>query len=382
VAAEDRPRVVQLIPALGFGGLERVAVLLTLELHARGVDVLVCTAADGGGQYLAELEAAGVRIARVARPWPRPVPLTRSAIDLARVLVRERPDVIHAHNPGPGAAAGLARLLSLRRRTAVVTTFHGVMPHRLGLAARALRFSSDVIVGCGPTATELLVAAGMPATRTTTVLNGVATDPPAAAEPLRRALGALDRPLVVTVGRHVVEKNHALLIDATAELIRRGLRPRVAIVGGGGMGSPLTPDLERQIARLGLQDDVVLVPERADARDIVAAADVFALSSLSEALPLVVLEAMQLGTPVVSTDAGGVRDAVVDGERGLLVPNGDSLAFADALERLLGDAELRAGLAARARAWATTATTAPAMADGYLDVYRDAIRLRSGARPS
>src|SRR4029079_480818 len=106
------------------GGAELVAVNLAFALKDRVQRLVV--ASSGGEPYTEELRAGGVELALVPRPWPRPCPIVRSARALARVLRRERPHVIHAHNPGASAAAWLARRLAAPPGTAIVTTHHAV----------------------------------------------------------------------------------------------------------------------------------------------------------------------------------------------------------------------------------------------------------------
>jgi glycosyltransferase involved in cell wall biosynthesis len=118
---------------------------------------------------------------------------------------------------------------------------------------------------------------------------------------------------------------------------------RAVLVGHG----PLRDELQRLIVSLGLGDRVHLVGVRRDVAQIVAASDVFVLSSLNEGLSQAMLEAMGLGVPVVATDVGGTSDAVVPGQTGWLVMPGDSTGLATAIEHALGDeAEARARAAA------------------------------------
>jgi L-malate glycosyltransferase len=370
----DELRLVQIIPYLGFGGLERVATTLTLSLEPEVERVVVCS--SGGEPYQTELRTAGVPVELVPRPWGRPVPLVRSAFAIARVLRRERPHVVHAHNPAASAAAALARIFACMRETAIVTTYHGVVDRRLGRATRALVLSADLVVGVAPSSTRALHAAGFPEDRTQTIFNAVEPLKSRTPDDVRREFGAEGVPLIVTVGRYFPEKNQALLLDALAALARQGRRFRALVVGYG----PLEDDLRRRVEALGLSEAVVVTGRRDDAADLIAAADVFALSSDSEALPLVVLEAMSLGTPVVATDPGGVRDAVADGETGLVVPVGDAGALATALGRVLDDRGLHARLVDSAGAFVRECCSVAAMAAAYRAAYAEAVRRRGSAR--
>jgi glycosyltransferase involved in cell wall biosynthesis len=185
-----------------------------------------------------------------------------------------------------------------------------------------------------------------------------------------------DAPLVVSVGRYAAPKNQALLIRALARLMTDRPALRALLVGVG----DLEDELRAQTVELGIDDKVQITGPRADAHDVIAASDIFALSSASEGLPLVVLEAMELEVPVISTAVGGVEDAVVDGETGLLVRPGDDAAFADGLARLLDDEPLRKRLAAAAKAWTRSNCTEETMVSRYLELYVEALTRRRRRR--
>lgn len=369
-----RLRVVQVIPSLWHGGLERVATSLTIRLAADPSIERVVVCSSGGEPYTEELRRHGIEVERIARPFPRTGPLLRAALGLARVLRRERPDVVHAHNPGAAAAAELARMLARLHDVPVVTTYHGVVPGRLRRAVRALALS-DLVIGVSPSTTRSLVDAGLPAGRTTTIFNAVELQPERGEAEVRREFGAEGLPLVVTVGRYVGEKNQALLLDALARL---GRPLRALVVGYG----PREEELRARAAELGLGEAVWVTGERHDVPDLVAAADVFALSSDSEALPLVLIEAMSLGTPVVATTIGGVADVVADGRTGLLVRPGDAGALAEGIHRVLDEPGLAERLANEGRRFVAEHCSLPAMVAAYRGAYTDAIARRNGERPS
>jgi glycosyltransferase involved in cell wall biosynthesis len=372
-------RIVQLIPSLAVGGLERVATTLTLQLHERGNDVIVCSrGAELNLAFQDALQSAGVPIVRIPRPRPNPRALVASVRALAPLLREHRPDIVHAHNPAAAVVAAFAR----PRETAIVMTYHGVAPSQLRLAARPLALAADIVVGIGPAASEEIARAGFPRARLRTVNNAVDASVSRPRDEIRSELGLADDDEVVTmVGRYAEEKNHALLLDAFAQLDRPRLRGVLVGVG------PLEAELRQRVRELGLDDRVLLTGARADAIDVVAASDVLALTSRREGLGLTLIEALSVGTPVVATAVGGIIDVVGDGEAGLLVPSGDVAALRDAIERLLDDAELRNRLVANGRRRVAEAFTVEDMVAGYLDAYSDAFearrsRRRTGASPS
>jgi len=157
-----------------------------------------------------------------------------------------------------------------------------------------------------------------------------------------------DGPLrILDVGRLVPEKGAPVLLDAVTQLAGRGVDVELRLVGGG----ELEPDLRTQIANRGLEDRVALVgPVGQD--EILAQyhwADVFCLPSFAEGLPVVLMEAMATGQPVVTTPINGIPELVKDGENGYLVAPGRADLLADSLATLAADPELRARLGQQAR---------------------------------
>jgi len=239
-------------------------------------------------------------------------------------------------------------------------------------AARVLRATSDLVVGIGPTSTHHLRERGLATTRTSTVYNAVEPKVTRTREAVRREFGADEAELVIAVGRYAEQKNPVLFLEALAVLAPKRPSLRALLVGEG----PLEELLQRRIAELELGDVAALTGFRADAVNIIAAADVLALTSSWEALGLVVLEAMLLGCPVVSTAAGGVADLVHDGETGLLVPRDDAQALAAGIVRLLDDEPLRRRITGNARALVERTSSVEAMVDQYAELYVTAASAR------
>lgn len=363
---------------------------LTLELAPRVERIAVAgrtgrSESVGGPAIEEPLRDAGIPIYHVARPLSRPDVLIRAAFSLAPVLRRERPDIIHAHNPNAGAWAALARRLA-NVPAGIVTTYHGVTPNRVGRATRVLSHTSDVVVGVSPAATTALQGAGLTPARSATVLNSVDVTVTRSRDEVRAELGiAADAQVVVTVGRYAPEKNQALLLDALERILPTHPRVRALLIGHGALGG----ELQARALQIG-GDRIQVTGPRFDAIDVVAASDVFVLSSDSEAFPLALLEAMGVGVPVVTTDVGGVRDAVTHGVNGLVVPPRDPAALADAISLLLDDPPQATELGASAAEFVASNCSIESMADAYLELYSEvasrgrnrATARRAGPRPS
>jgi glycosyltransferase involved in cell wall biosynthesis len=151
---------------------------------------------------------------------------------------------------------------------------------------------------------------------------------------------------VISVGRYSVEKNHRSLIAAWARVVERHPDWRLTLVGGGA----LEDELRRQVDELRLNGSVRLNGPSAQVDRDLLGSSIFALSSHTEGLPLVLAEAMACGVPCVSYDSGpGVREIIRDGEDGLIVPVGDEGGLADRISLLIEDEELRRRLGRQAR---------------------------------
>ena len=154
----------------------------------------------------------------------------------------------------------------------------------------------------------------------------------------------------VCVGRLNEWKGHLVLIDAAAELVRRDRPVIVTCVGDVFQGGELYREtLLRRIAELGLEDIVLLVGETEDVDAYLGSHSIFVSpTTRAEPFGIALLEAMSAGLACIATDAGGPRDLIDSGRNGLLVPLGDSVALADAMDRLAGDEALRRQLGAAA----------------------------------
>lgn len=337
-------RVLLTTAHMAVGGAERVVVELAEGCRTRGDEVAVAAAPGPLDSELERLDVERFDLAETGRSVARTASL---APTLARRLRAFRPDVVHAHNVKAAAVAGVAaRLASPRRRPPVLVTFHGVRPDEMSPAARLLRLADHTVCVSHDLA-NALVGAGLPLERTTVIENAVPVGG-ALSERRRREidaeLGLNGSPLVCAVGRLVPQKAHHRYVDAAALVAAQEPRARFVILGEG----PLRGELAAQIERLDLGDRVRLAGVRADAREVMARADLVAFSSDWEGLSLVALEALSAGTPVVSTDVAGMRDLLAGGA-GALTSAFTAEALAEDLLALLRDCDRRRAMGERGR---------------------------------
>lgn len=171
--------------------------------------------------------------------------------------------------------------------------------------------------------------------------------------------------LAVSVGRLVPAKNYPLLIETVSLLTGRFPELRCLLVGDG----ECRGEIAAKVESMGMEDHVTLAGSRRDIPDILAAADVFVLSSMREGLPVALLEAMAAGKAVVGTLVGGIPDAINNGENGILVPPGDAEALAAAAAGLLENAELRRELGRTAASDADSRFSARGISERIGEIY-------------
>jgi glycosyltransferase involved in cell wall biosynthesis len=264
---------------------------------------------------------------------------------------RERVRVWHGHDYKSNALGLLLRRFWPMR---LVTTVHGWVKHtrRTPLYYRVDKFCLpryERVVCVSPDLHEECLRAGVPAERCVLIENGIDTEAyrrRRPAEEAKRSAGVPPGRLVVgAVGRLSPEKGFDLLIRAADRLLREGVDLELWVVGSGAGQA----ELQGLIDGLGRGDRIRLLGYRADPVEAYEAMDVFALSSLREGLPNVVLEAMALEVPVVATRVAGVPRLVQDGANGLLVEPGELGELSAALGRLTQSAALRRRLAEAGR---------------------------------
>lgn len=367
-------RIAQLIECDGPGGAERVVALLSAGLVQAGCEVVAFLPAGGEGWLAEQLAPTGAAVEYCR--LERPISLAFGQ-RLAAALRRRRIDIAHSHEftlscygAWAARAAGVPHLF----------TMHGGRYYAARLTRRiALRTAAMVSrpVAVSRTVADALRRDLWLRTRIETIPNGVRATP-AATSTLRAELrlDPEDR-LLVAVGNLYPVKGHALLIEALAQIAPEHPLLHLAIAGRGDLG----PALSEQARQRGIGHRVHLLGLRDDVPNVLAAADVVVHPSLSEGLPLALLEAMFAGKPIVASATGEIPVALHWGEAGVLVPPGDVRALAAGIDRLLLAPAQAALLGQAARARAESVYGVGRMLDAYAGVYHELLTRGSGPGP-
>ncbi len=372
-------RVLHVLAPAPSGGLESVVRMLAAAQRDRGVDARVLAVVEPGRErhpFLESLEALGTPCGRLDVPHRAYWREYRGLRDAFRAGT---PDVVHTHGYRADVLAGLA---ARRTRTPVVSTAHGFIGgDRLGrlyegLQLRSYRDGRRVVAVSGPLL-EKLEATGVPHRRLHLIRNAWRGD----ARPLSRVearaalgLGTSGAFIVGWVGRLGLEKGPDVMLAAMDEAESSGMQ--LSMIGGGDLAwlERLYPDAFAETSRVRWHGRV------GDAGRLMPAFDALALTSRTEGTPIVVLEGMAAGVPIVAAAVGGVPDILRDEEEGLLVPPGDPGAVARALARLRADPPLGSRLAEAADRRLRLEFGADRWVDRHATVYEMAARDAEGRR--
>lgn len=311
-----------------------------------------------------------------------PLALASSYNTLMRLTGEQRFDVMHAHWVLPNAP--VAALVAKQRNIPLVVSMHGsdvFMAEKGGVFGAAARWCFDRaawITACSDELMQRALVVGADENKTELIPYGADAKafhvhPDEAARvraELRMERGDV---MILAVGRMVYKKGFAFLVDAMPKILQRTPRARLVLVGYG----DLRDELEQQARALGLNGHVTFAGQvkRQDIPAYFAASDIVSVPSVRDeagnvdGLPNVVLEGMAAGKPIVASNIAGFPDVIGHGESGLLVPEKDSDAIANAVVELAEDASLRARLGAHARAQVHANLNWDTVARRFISVY-------------
>lgn len=305
-------------------------------------------------------------------------------IGLARKFQASNIQLVHTHKyKDTILAASVAKLCGIPH---VVRTVHGLPEPFKGMQAFKMsiyeiiernvhRYFVDSIIAVSSQIEGKYKAEGI-VSKITCVRNGIDLEGKVVATDRWHTRKDLDigiaTCLIGTVGRLTPVKGLAYLLQATRILLHQGSNVKVLIVGDGG----LRKDLERQTYDLGISRNVVFLGHREDTGELLQALDIFVLPSLSEGIPMALLEAMAASRAVVASRVGGIPEIVEDGSEGLLVDPMNANDLAEKCRRLIESPDVARKMGEQARKRVERDFSATAMADRVAQVYKDLLICR------
>lgn len=376
-ATKNQPCILQVLPALETGGVERGTVDIAGALVQGGYRAVV---ASQGGAMVHELTRVGAEHVKLPMASKNPLVMRANVARLAALIDSYGVDLVHARSRAP---AWSARASARRAAIPFMTTFHGTYGHANAIKRRynAVMASGDRVIAIsnfiGEHARRIY---GVESSRLRVIHRGVDLD---LFDPTRVSADRIIQlarqwrlpdgvPVIMLPGRLTRWKGQAVLIDAVRRLAdSQGGALRCLMVGSDQGRAAYRAELEVRITESGLGDTIHLVDHCRDMPAALMLADVVVSASTDpEAFGRVAAEAHAMGRPVVATDHGGARETVLPGRTGWLVPPGDAAALADALRAALAlDGPARKAIAAAAMAHISANFSKAVMCAQTLAVY-------------
>lgn len=352
-------RIVHFVSSLKVGGMEHFVLRLAAAQKEHGHEVSVF--ALQGGPLADETERLGLP----TNILPGQNKAAR-ALNAALLLRRLRPDIAHAHNQTSLHYAVLAKRLAAAQ---VVMTNHGQGQGSPRTPSVKEWRHTDAIVAVSQAVAERMETPSVQ-DKIRVILNGITPTPPVRSrEAVRSELRLSDKTVGIIVARIDGLKGHECLIRALAQLPKDAAGTLTMLIAGDG---GQRENMAHLAGSLGLSDQQIrFLGFRSDVSDLLAAADFFVLPSLTEGLPLSVLEAMSQRLPIIATPVGGIPELVDDGTHGLLVPVNDSVALASAITTLSCDRCLRNRYGEAGHQRVISEFSFEAMTDQYEALYAD-----------
>jgi glycosyltransferase involved in cell wall biosynthesis len=341
-----KKKLLIIIDELEPGGAERVIVDYAKNLSREKYKITVCCLVRGG--ILAEeIKKLNIPVVILGKKSRYDVSIIAK---LVRLMLRERPDIVHTHKFTGNTWGAFAALL-----TGVPKIF--CSEHNVDTWKGNLEFMIDRIRACF-ISRDIAVSnevyefyrkkVRIPVNKLITIHNGI--DPGAFSFSIDRdrkikELGISNgKPIVANIARLVPQKAQHIFLEAIKILKDRGITTKYLFIGDG----PIKDDLKSLSERLGISEETRFLGFRKDVLEIMKIVDIAVSTSVREGFSLALLELMAVGVPVVATDVGGNREAIINEETGFLVPESSSEAVANAIERLLMDAGMRLNMSKKA----------------------------------
>jgi glycosyltransferase involved in cell wall biosynthesis len=370
--------VLQVISSrLGYYGAERVVVTLSSALEEMGVRSIVTAIVNQGQAPNVGVKEKASELGLTTEEITSKGRIDRNLIvSLREIIARHQIDVIHCH----GIKPGLYSLLAARnRKVALVSTCHlwvidNTRDWLISAVDRGLLHAFDEVVAVSASMAPHLRSFGI---HHKIIDNGIDLKPFRNPQSnLISEKGWQGKPIIGSIGRLAQQKGLPYLLRAAPEILRENPTAQFIFAGDG----PDQEALQAQANNLGIQESVHFLGVQENIPGVLASIDVLAMPSLSEGMPMALLEAMAAGKAVVASRVGAIPKVIDHGVNGWLIDSGDVNGLATGINEILRSGDFRARLGRAARQTIESRFSAEIMAKNYLEIYREAVARKVGLR--
>lgn len=347
VLKKEKPiKILYVIWSLGLGGAERVVISLAKGLDKTKFQPTVCCL-NGKGAFAHELEELGIKVIALNKKAGIDISVASKII---KVIKNNKIDIVHTHLWGANFWGRIAAKLAGVKGIIVTEHNTDVWKSRLYfMFDKLLSRWTDRIIVVSNSVKDFYVSKGIDEKKIEVIYNGVEIEKLQGCKETRTLIKKEfgikdDEKVLAIIGRLVPQKGHKYLFEALSQL-NGSYKIKLLVVGAG----PIEKDLRSTVCGLQLQGKVIFTGLREDVKDILSITNVLVMPSTREGLPMVALEAMAQGVPVIATKVGGVPDLVSDNETGILVESNNHFALKEALSKIIEDEGLTQRLGENAK---------------------------------
>jgi len=344
MSGKSKTAVMHVINAYALGGAEKLVFDIASGMDKTKFDVFVCSIAARGDEIERavrhDLENRGVKTLSLDKaPCKQRL---HSILKLAKILWKNKIDIVHTHCPSPDFYGCLAAFIC--RVPLVLSTIHNTAGYSR-CNEKVLGYFSYKYIAISEQVQKYAVSGlHIPTHKIALIHNGINMEkfkrPSVIKEDKLAELGiAGNKKIITNIGRVAEQKGQLYLIQAAKIILKQFPDVHFLILGDDQSDKKLAQELKQIVKTENLNDYITFAGVRQDVPEILAITDVFAFPSLWEGFSLVTLEVMAAGVPMVATDVGSIREVLVDRENGLIVPPKDVAALAEGIKFMLSDPE-------------------------------------------
>lgn len=303
-------KIALIYTGMNIGGAQRVLVDLAKNMKNIDKEVIVIT---DKGPMIREIEEFGIKHYLLPLKSKKPQNVIRAIRGLLRIIKEEEIDIVHSHH------RYITMLLNMIKpiiKVPIVHTEHNVFPDK-----NLVNFRGKNIIAVSNMVSQHLISIGVKSESIQVIQNGIYIDNSRSKYDLREELELPKDTIIIGVlARLVKEKGHEFMINSIKDLILRNKQVKVIFIGDG----PERSNIENLISRLGLNDNIILLGNRSDVKNILDCINFFVLPSFYEGLPMSILEIMSKGKVVIATDVGGNKEVIINNFNSFLINSNNS----------------------------------------------------------
>lgn len=366
-----RLKVLHIVESLEFGGLEKLVVYLCKWQAKHGYVVDILSLSESNPLYEDSLKKMGVNI--IVRAKKRGVDIHLAAY-IIKIVAKNRYDVVHTHNALANYYGCFYRLLPTRKAK-LINTRHGMGEVETGGRKETIykvsaRFTDTVVFVTSVARDAFVKERIVSPKKAATIMNGIEPRVDMGKQLDKAALfpSIKGRSCVLgTVARLSPVKNQVYLLEILRELVKReGMTDYHLVIVGDG---PMRQTLEQHVRANALSERVHFTGMQSSTIEYLRVMDAFVLTSLSEGIPLTIVEAMELGKVVFSTPVGGIVEIIKDRQNGIFIPLDDAAGAAGIIDSCLWDSDLVHAVSSREIDYYHSHLTIDVMARKYSEIY-------------